>query len=85
MGRPASPMYPVPVAEELLELGSLSYDDAAAFCGISRSEINKAVQRGELVPFKHKGGKKPLIPKRALVRWQAAMYAAQNPECSPVR
>jgi len=77
-GRPAKPMFPVPAAEELLELGSLSYDDAAAFCGISRREINRAVERGELVPFHHRGGTKPLIPKRALIRWQAAMYAAEN-------
>ena len=80
-GRPATPMFPQSAAvEELLELGSLSYDDAAKFCGISRSEINKAVQRGELKPFHHKGGTKPLLPKRALIRWQAAMYAAENPE-----
>ena len=92
MGRPATPMLRGAVAgsgdgpavvlpawvEELLELGSLDYDAAAAFCGISRSEINKAVQRDELVPFHHKGGKKPLLPRRALIRWQAAMYAAEN-------
>jgi hypothetical protein len=81
VGRPATPMSPVPAAEELLEFGSFDFDGAAAFCGISRSEINKAVQRGELKSFRHKGGKKGLIPRRALIRWQAAMYAAQNPEC----
>ena len=81
MARPASPMYAAPTAEELLSLGSLSYDAAAAFCGISRSEINKAVQRGELVPFHHRS--KPLIPKRALILWQAAKYEAENPQRSP--
>lgn len=79
MARPATPMFP-PEAEELLEFGSLDFDGAAEFCGISRSEINKAVQRRELVSFRHKGGKKGLIPKRALIRWQAAMYATQNTE-----
>lgn len=81
MGRPANPMSPVPLApavEELLEMGSLSYDEAAAFCGISRREINYAVQRGELKAFHHRGGKKPLIPKRALIRWQAEMYLTEH-------
>jgi hypothetical protein len=82
VARPARPMLPVafapPAVEELLELGSLSYDDAAAHCGISRREINRAVERGELKPFHHKGGKKPLIPKRALIRWQAEMYATEH-------
>lgn len=76
MSRPAKPMTPGPTAEELLVNGSLSFDDAAAFCGVSRRAINYAVARGELKAFHHKS--KPLIPRRALVLWQAAEYEAEH-------
>lgn len=68
-GRPRSPL-PLPDAAELLADGSLGVRAAAAFAGVSRTEIYDAMARGELEWFRH--GRHRLIPKKLVVAWQAA-------------
>lgn len=66
-GRPARPMFGA--EEECLD-GALDYEAAVAFTSLSRSEIERAVRRGEIEEMRH--GRKPLLPKRQVVRWLAA-------------
>jgi excisionase family DNA binding protein len=56
----------------------MSYDGAAAFCGISKRSIERCVELGELEVLYY--GRKPLIPKRQLVMWLAKKLEAARAE-----
>lgn len=77
-GRPATPMYAEPTAADLCADGALDLDGAAEFCRISKREIERAVERGEIETMYH--GRKPLVPKRVLVLWLAAKLEATRAE-----
>jgi excisionase family DNA binding protein len=69
MARPAKPMTSAESSEDLLRDGALSPDGAAEFTSLSRDEVDRAIDRGEIEIFKF--GRRVLIPKRELVRWLA--------------
>ena len=78
-GRPATPMYPpAPTAADLCADGTLSPDGAADFTSLSRDEIDRAIDRGEIETFRH--GRRVLIAKRVLVLWLAAKLEATRAE-----
>ncbi|VTR94021.1 unnamed protein product [Gemmata massiliana] len=69
MGRPAKPMFQAPTSEEICSEGALSPEGAAEFTSLSRTEIDRAIVRGEIETFRY--GRRVLIAKREMVRWLA--------------
>lgn len=62
MARPAKPMTPA-VAE--CADGALSFDDGAAFLGVSKRMLEEIIHRGELETVYE--GRKPRVLKRQLI------------------
>jgi hypothetical protein len=80
-GRPGAtfePVDPPPSAEELCADGSMSVKEAARFLSLSTQLMNGLIRRHEVLSFKI-GGRR-VIPRRALILFQAKLLAAQQPE-----
>lgn len=75
MGRPAKPMTP-PEAD--CDAGALSYDDGAAFLGVSKRMLEELVHRGELETVYE--GRKPRVLKRQLIARLARQLEAARAE-----
>lgn len=66
-----------PTPEELLADGALTVRAAVEFSGLPRTELYRVMGTGEL-PYFQPGEKLRLIPKRGLVTYLAARYAAHR-------
>jgi hypothetical protein len=86
-GRPAKPMFPTETPLEAafadLDEGALSYDGAAEFTSLSRTEIKRAVRAHEIETFKHK--RRVLLVKRSVRMWLAKKLAEQRAERERLR
>lgn len=87
MARPATPMFPRPTApvlteptapnaEEICADGALSPDGMAEFTSLSRTEVDRVINRGEIETFRY--GRRVLIARREAIRWLATYLEASR-------
>lgn len=81
MARPAKPMCAatdLDAAFDDLDAGSLTYEGAEQFTGLSRDEIERAVRQGEIETFNR--GRRVLLVRRSVQLWLARMLAEARAE-----